>query len=91
MRITVRLDEKLIKEANKYVLETACTLTRLLEPSCREILVHSKHQMRNMILIDINILIYAHHESTPGHKALFKFLENRIISEQNFAVSTIVL
>ncbi len=47
--------------------------------------------MKVMILSDINVLVYAHREDTPNHKAFFKWLEDTINSDQAYAISTLVL
>ncbi|HLE51406.1 MAG TPA: type II toxin-antitoxin system VapC family toxin [Anaerolineales bacterium] len=44
-----------------------------------------------MILIDINVLVYAHRADTPGHTAYRQWLEEVIGSNQAYGVSDLVL
>lgn len=44
-----------------------------------------------MILVDVNVLVYAHREDAPGHRAYCQWLEDVINSEQASGVSDLVL
>lgn len=44
-----------------------------------------------MQLPDVNILVYAHREDTPQHKKSLAWLEERINSDEAFALSELVL
>ena len=44
-----------------------------------------------MILTDVNVLVYAHREDTPGHSAYRKWLEEIINNDQAYGFSDLVL
>jgi toxin-antitoxin system PIN domain toxin len=44
-----------------------------------------------MLLIDVNVLVYAHHEGSKDHRALRSWLEAVICSDQAFGMSDLVL
>lgn len=44
-----------------------------------------------MLLVDVNVLIYAHRADTPGHAAYKAWLEAMIDSEPTFGMSDLVL
>lgn len=44
-----------------------------------------------MILLDVNVLVYAHREDAPNHEAFRNWLEKTINSDQAFGVSELVL
>lgn len=44
-----------------------------------------------MILVDVNVLVYAHREDAPGHHAYRQWLEDLINSDQAYGVSELVL
>ncbi|WP_020396250.1 type II toxin-antitoxin system VapC family toxin [Thiolinea disciformis] len=44
-----------------------------------------------MLLCDVNIFVYAHREDIPNHADYLAWLEALINSDQNFAVSELVL
>lgn len=44
-----------------------------------------------MLLCDVNIFVYAHREDAPNHSDYLAWLEGLINSDQNFAVSELVL
>ena len=44
-----------------------------------------------MLLCDVNILVYAHRKDSPKHSEYLEWLENLINSDQNYAVSELVL
>lgn len=44
-----------------------------------------------MILVDVNVLVYAHKEGAPGHAAHRAFLEGVLASDEAYAVSELVL
>ena len=44
-----------------------------------------------MLLCDVNILVYAHRQDSPKHAEYLEWLENLINSDQNYAVSELVL
>ena len=44
-----------------------------------------------MLLIDVNVLVYAFRESTPEHKPYARWLEDCINSDQPFGMSDLVL
>jgi uncharacterized protein len=44
-----------------------------------------------MILIDINIFVYAHREDVPGHSAYRDWLEEQINSDQAYGYNDLVL
>jgi hypothetical protein len=44
-----------------------------------------------MVLIDTNILVYAHRTDSPNHSAYHLWLKNQINSEQAFGMSEMVL
>src|SRR5258708_36957866 len=45
---------------------------------------------RNMLLIDINVLINAHRESQPRHKEFRNWLEETVSSNQLFSIPSVV-
>ena len=44
-----------------------------------------------MVLLDVNVLVYAHREDAPGHAGYRRWLETLIASDHPFAVSDLVL
>jgi toxin-antitoxin system PIN domain toxin len=44
-----------------------------------------------MILPDVNVLVYAHREDSPNHRAYREWLESAINSDQAYGVTDIVL
>ena len=44
-----------------------------------------------MILPDVNVLVYAHREDSPGHAAFRKWLEDMINDDQAYGFSDLVL
>lgn len=44
-----------------------------------------------MLLLDVNVLVYAHREDTPEHKAFRGWLEQIVAAETPFAVPELVL
>jgi len=44
-----------------------------------------------MVLLDVNVLIYAHREDSPHHRQHLAWLENLIQSEHPYGLSDIVL
>ncbi len=44
-----------------------------------------------MILIDVNVLVYAHRTDSPHHKEMREWLENTINGAQAYGVSDLVL
>lgn len=44
-----------------------------------------------MILTDVNVLVYAHREDSPGHRAYREWLESLINSDQAYGFSDLVL
>lgn len=44
-----------------------------------------------MILLDVNVLVYAHRADAPGHAAFRQWLENTINSDQAYGLSEWVL
>lgn len=44
-----------------------------------------------MLLLDVNVLIYAHREDTPDHPAFRNWLEEVIESDQAFGLTDLVL
>lgn len=44
-----------------------------------------------MILLDVNVLVYAHREDAPDHRAYLSWLEDLINSDQAYGLSDIVL
>ena len=44
-----------------------------------------------MILPDVNILVYAHREDAPGHKAMREWLENAVNGDHAYGMSDLVL
>lgn len=44
-----------------------------------------------MILVDVNVLVYAHREDSPDHASYRKWLERTVASEPAFGLSEIVL
>ena len=44
-----------------------------------------------MILLDVNVLVYAHREDTPEHEAFRSWLEETVAAEAPFAVPELVL
>jgi hypothetical protein len=44
-----------------------------------------------MLLVDVNVLVYAHREDAADHPAYQRWLEKMIRSEESFAVSDLVL
>lgn len=44
-----------------------------------------------MILLDVNVLVYAHREDTPNHKAYRQWLEGRLTSDEPCGMSELVL
>lgn len=46
---------------------------------------------RAVVLIDVNVLVYAHRAELPEHKAFRQWMESCIASDQPFGVSDLVL
>ncbi len=44
-----------------------------------------------MLLVDVNVLVYAHREDAPNHAAFRRWLEDLMRSDQAYAVSDLVL
>ena len=44
-----------------------------------------------MLLLDVNVLVYAHREDAPDHKAFLDWLEALINSDQAYGMSDLVL
>ncbi len=44
-----------------------------------------------MILIDVNVLVYAHREDAPGHGAYLEWLQEAVGSEAPYGISELVL
>ena len=44
-----------------------------------------------MLLLDVNVLVYAHREDAPNHKAYRRWLEDVVNSEQAYGLSDLVL
>jgi toxin-antitoxin system PIN domain toxin len=44
-----------------------------------------------MILLDVNVLVYAHREDSQNHKACLNWLEDLINSDQVYGISELVL
>ncbi len=44
-----------------------------------------------MLLVDVNVLVYAHREDAPNHRAFRRWLEQLMQSDQAYAVSDLVL
>jgi len=44
-----------------------------------------------MVLLDVNVLVYAHREDAPDHKAFLDWLESLINSDQAYGMSDLVL
>lgn len=44
-----------------------------------------------MILIDVNVLLYAHREDAPDHRAYRKWLESVVNSDEAYGISDLVL
>ncbi len=44
-----------------------------------------------MILIDVNVLVYAHREDAPGHKRYLRWLESILHADSAFGISELVL
>jgi toxin-antitoxin system PIN domain toxin len=44
-----------------------------------------------LILIDVNVLIYAHREDAPGHRSYAEWLERTVATEPAFGISDLVL
>ena len=44
-----------------------------------------------MILLDVNVLVYAFHEGTPDHKRYREWLEAAVISDEPLGLSELVL
>lgn len=44
-----------------------------------------------MILMDVNILVYAHRKDSPHHQACYQFLEEVLGCNQAFAIASLVL
>jgi len=44
-----------------------------------------------VILIDVNVLVYAHREDAPDHAAYRKWLQDAIVSEAAYGISDLVL
>lgn len=44
-----------------------------------------------MILIDVNVLVYAHREDAPNHRAHLRWLERLLRSRQSFGMSDQIL
>ena len=44
-----------------------------------------------MILLDVNVLVYAHREDAPGHRAYRRWLETALEGSQPCGISELVL
>ncbi len=44
-----------------------------------------------MVLLDVNVLVYAHREDTPDHSTYLNWLEALINSNETFGISDLVL
>ncbi len=44
-----------------------------------------------MLLIDVNVLVYAHRQDTPNHSAYRRWLEAVLLSDRAYGVSDLVL
>ncbi len=44
-----------------------------------------------MLLVDVNVLIYAHREDAADHRDYRKWLESMVRSEESFAVNDLIL
>lgn len=44
-----------------------------------------------MVLVDVNVLVYAHREDAPDHRAYLEWLTGAVDSEAPYAVSELVL
>jgi toxin-antitoxin system PIN domain toxin len=44
-----------------------------------------------MILLDVNVLVYAHRSDAPGHKPMREWLENVVNGDQAYVMSDLVL
>lgn len=44
-----------------------------------------------MILLDVNVLVYAHREDVPKHAAMRAWLENMVAGEEPFGLAELVL
>jgi len=55
MRTTVRLDEKLLKEAKRQAAEAGMTLTALIEESLRERLARGKSTTRKRDRVSLHV------------------------------------
>lgn len=44
-----------------------------------------------MLLLDVNVLVYAHREDAPNHRALGTWLENLVNGDEAFGMADIVL
>ncbi len=44
-----------------------------------------------MVLLDVNVLVYAHREDTQDHEAYLAWLENLVNSDQAYGLSDLVL
>ncbi len=44
-----------------------------------------------MILIDVNVLVYAHRVELPGHSAFHRWLDDCVASDRAFGISDLVL
>jgi len=44
-----------------------------------------------MVLVDVNVLVYAHREDAPGHKEYLRWWRQRAASAEAFAVADLVL
>ena len=44
-----------------------------------------------MVLLDVNVLVYAHRQDAPDHQAYLKWLEDLVNSDQAYSLSDLVL
>jgi toxin-antitoxin system PIN domain toxin len=44
-----------------------------------------------MVLLDVNVLVYAHRQDAPDHQAYLKWLEKLVNSDQAYSLSDLVL
>ena len=44
-----------------------------------------------MVLLDVNVLVYAHRQDAPNHQAYFNWLEALVNSDQAYSLSDLVL
>ncbi len=44
-----------------------------------------------MVLLDVNVLVYAHRQDAPNHRAYFNWLEALVNSDQAYSLSDLVL